>query len=344
MRTRARKVSAFTLIELLVVIAIIAILLGLVLSAVQKVRDAAARTQCQNNLRQIGIACNGYHERHRQFPPGGEHLTFFGGVYVNVQDRVPWTVLILPDIGRDVLYASYDLRKRYNDPTSNNPAVCATVVSTYVCPSQPSHSTRNAGLSEGWACGDYASSVNTTIALDGTMNAGIANFMPGALMRRSYQSSAYAVFPGDSSVAANKRVQLSAIVDPISGCATYDDIKDGLSTTMMICEVAGSSSANRNTSGGYADPITGTAQLTWPWGSPDMAAFGAAYTPNQRRGAITNHDDHSNSEANSYHGEYVHYVNCDGSVGRVNARTISPVIWRARVTRAGSEDFGDTVP
>src|SRR5262247_3715883 len=99
--------AGFTLIELLVVIAIIAILIGLLLPAVQKVREAAARSSCQNNLKQVGLALQGYHDANRQFPPG-----YASRVGPNGEDTGPgwgWAAHILPHIEQQPLFNQINL-------------------------------------------------------------------------------------------------------------------------------------------------------------------------------------------------------------------------------------------
>jgi prepilin-type N-terminal cleavage/methylation domain-containing protein len=114
---------AFTLIELLVVIAIIGVLTALLLPAVQKVRESAARVQCQNNLRQIGIAFHNYEATHAAFPPG-----WIDG-YHN------YVVYLLPFAEQDNVGKLYNLALPWSDPA--NQAAVTTAVRLWECPSSP---------------------------------------------------------------------------------------------------------------------------------------------------------------------------------------------------------------
>jgi prepilin-type N-terminal cleavage/methylation domain-containing protein/prepilin-type processing-associated H-X9-DG protein len=129
MRYGLRKRRGFTLIELLVVIAIIAVLIALLLPAVQQAREAARRSQCKNNLKQIGIALHNYHDTHNTFPPG--NITM--GPCCGTPSLVNWAISILPFIDQDNLQNTYDFNLPNEDPI--NVAVLQSSVPVYNCPS-----------------------------------------------------------------------------------------------------------------------------------------------------------------------------------------------------------------
>src|SRR5262249_39814295 len=104
---RARPRPAFTLIELLVVIAIIAVLIGLLLPAIQKVREAANRAKCQSNLRQIGLGMHNYHNSHNKFPPGATGTWASG-----------WAAYTLPYIEQSNAYNLLTLEAATYTPSS----------------------------------------------------------------------------------------------------------------------------------------------------------------------------------------------------------------------------------
>jgi prepilin-type N-terminal cleavage/methylation domain-containing protein/prepilin-type processing-associated H-X9-DG protein len=125
--------SGFTLIELLVVIAIIAVLIGLLLPAVQKVREAAARANCQNNLKQIGLALYNYHDGTGSFPPGSVSSSANTSNYYGV-----WGIYLLPYLEQSALHANYNYALVNWDTTTPGQGLVRTgSVKTYTCPSDP---------------------------------------------------------------------------------------------------------------------------------------------------------------------------------------------------------------
>lgn len=193
MRTRISR-SGFTLIELLVAIAIIAVLIALLVPAVQKVRESAARLQCANNLKKIGLAMHDYHGVQKAFPPGYLATEPFANGATDTLPGWGWGTLILPYLDQLPLYEQFDL----SQPVQNYTGI-QTMLSVYLCPSDIVGSGPFAVTDSGWnpiclaapssyagCCGGTyltaagtASTVSTTTGMNDT---GVGN---GVLYRNS---------------------------------------------------------------------------------------------------------------------------------------------------------------
>jgi prepilin-type N-terminal cleavage/methylation domain-containing protein/prepilin-type processing-associated H-X9-DG protein len=129
MRSRTLRFG-FTLIELLVVIAIIAILIALLVPAVQKVRESASRLQCANNLKQIGLAQHSYHDANKGFPPGYRATSPYVDGATDTMPGWGWGAYVLPYLDQEPLYQQLNL----GQPVQNSAAI-QTRLSVYICPS-----------------------------------------------------------------------------------------------------------------------------------------------------------------------------------------------------------------
>ncbi len=324
-RLRAVVTKGFTLIELLVVIAIIAVLIALLLPAVQQAREAARRTQCKNNLKQLGLALHNYHDTYLMFPINTENWQAGGG------NTASWMARILPYIDQAPLYnqLSWNGGDRFTFPNQvvGGKAICQYTMPGFMCPSSPTPPITsqsfgydngngrdgNAAKTDydgnmGWAwtgwkdCGAFGGNANGSPWVDRSREAGHAEF------------------------AGNE------------GCFFYSgafrcairDITDGTTNTVIVAE-------NHNWRRGKGFPGEDNKAGAW---AVTIGSSTPIYTSINDARAVNQPDDSRCTTWSSVHVGGAHGLMSDGSTKFINENLDINVL-RGVVTRARGEILGD---
>jgi type II secretory pathway pseudopilin PulG len=307
------------LIELLVVIAIIAVLIGLLLPAVQKVREAASRLSCQNNLKQIGLGLHNYQTTNGYFPPGalrtpnsGAIAPFYQKFGVNTNGvRISWAVFVLPYVEQDNLFRQYNINADWADPA--NDAVRQTNLKVMVCPSTPG-GMRTFTRSVAPTTGGVTAAARTLTIANG-------DYAPNNAYSTALEGAGYV----DVSVNPNGILQVNA-------AWSVPEILDGTSNTILISECAGRPdrwqagrliSLNGQTDGGWADHDC--EYIVHGFTADGNSSPGPCHTN------CTN-----NNEVYSFHNGGANHIMGDGSVRFISA-SMNIREFVKLVTRSGQE-------
>ena len=304
-----REKRGFTIIELLVVIAIIAVLVSLLLPAVQQAREAARRTACKNNLKQLALAMHNYESTYQVFPPGYIHR--FGPIgspeELANHAGLAWGAMLLPNLDQASLFAEFDSRVPIWDSVNLEPR--EVFLQVFLCPSDT--------YSEG-----------TFVVRDDSVDP-----------VEQYAGASYAANwgPSDALVNLDDTPLQSQGVFYRNSSTRVRDISDGLSNTLAIGERTNGPIPRGTTGGGHA-----VFETAWPAAVREitdytddhghMVLFETQFRPNQPGG-----DDKGLSAP---HAGMAQFAYCDGSVHALS-ENIDAGVYNALGTRAGGEIVGE---
>jgi len=313
-----RSRSAFTLVELLVVIAIISILIGLLLPAVQKVRSAAARTQCFNNPKQIALACHDYHDARGSLPPGRDGHEFSAHAY------------LLPYIEQDNLFKTINFSVPWSNPV--NAGATATLVRIFLCPADPLSNSVPAG----WAGTNYRAN----------QGSGILWGLPPS----DPTDPNYGMPAPNGPFYLNSRTRVSDIPDGLSNTAAFSEHVTGDFSNAVAAESdtfwpqthpvdadQAYSMCQSIDSKNLAFQRVSDVGAPWIYGYHSTTVYFHVAPPGAR--SCMYPPGRISTTASSGHTNGVNVLLCDGSVRFVNFGVSLPT-WRAVGSRNGGEVLG----